>query len=195
MTRLAHPQARALRGVLLWVPILCSIAPIALATHPEITQILDFSGDGAGNSLLMPRPIALDPAGNLFVAGVFSDNVFRIAPNGLTTEIIDATGDGLGNPLLEPKGIAVDAGGTVYVRATTPTTHSGSHPLASSRRSSTRQATARGTRSRSPAPSLSAQTATSSSPGASRTTSSVSRPAVSSRRSSTRAETARAIHS
>ena len=43
--------------------------------------------------------IEVDLVGNVYVAGGGSDNVFKIAPDGVTIEIIDATGDGLGNHL------------------------------------------------------------------------------------------------
>ncbi|MEZ5215129.1 MAG: hypothetical protein R2715_00730 [Ilumatobacteraceae bacterium] len=41
-----------------------------------ITEIIDATGDGAGNRSADPR-VAVDGAGNVYVTGVFSDNVFR----------------------------------------------------------------------------------------------------------------------
>ena len=81
----------------------------------QITEIIDFAGDGAGNTLDKPRAIALDGSANVYVAGSNSDNAFRITPGGAITEIIDATGDGAGNPLDQPRGITVDGSGNVYV--------------------------------------------------------------------------------
>ncbi|MEZ5215137.1 MAG: SBBP repeat-containing protein [Ilumatobacteraceae bacterium] len=80
-----------------------------------ITEIIDVSGDGAGNQLGGPHGVAVDAAGNVYVAGYSSDNVFRVSPAGVVTEILDATGDGAGNPLVGPYGVAVDAAGNVYV--------------------------------------------------------------------------------
>ena len=57
----------------------------------------------------------MDAAGNVYVAGATSDNVFKITPLGVITEIIDAAGDGAGNPLDNPRDIAVAPDGTVYV--------------------------------------------------------------------------------
>ena len=82
---------------------------------PAITQIIDATGDGAGNALDEPEGVAVDSDGNVYVAGSFSDNVFQITPGGTITEIIDATGDGAGNALSFPRGVAVDSDGNVYV--------------------------------------------------------------------------------
>ena len=62
-----------------------------------------------------PTSIALDGAGNVFVAGGFSHNVFKITPGGTITEIIDSSGDGLGNALTLTWGVATDSSGNVYV--------------------------------------------------------------------------------
>ncbi len=61
------------------------------------------------------RGVAVDDAGNVYVAGASSDNAFRITPVGTITEIIDASGDGAGNTLDGSHGIAVDDAGNVYV--------------------------------------------------------------------------------
>ncbi len=81
----------------------------------SVTEIIDTAGDGAGNGLVLPRGIAVDGAGNVYVAGIHRDNAFKITPAGVITEIIDATGDGAGNGLDGPVGIAVDAADNVYV--------------------------------------------------------------------------------
>ncbi len=81
-----------------------------------ITQIIDATGDGAGNTLGAPHGIAADAAGNVYVTGEGSNNAFKITPTGVITEIIDATGDGAGNVLQGPQDIAVDAtGSNIYV--------------------------------------------------------------------------------
>ena len=80
-----------------------------------ITEIIDATGDGAGNSLDGPRGITIDTVGNTYIAGWFSNNAFKITPAGVITEIIDATGDGMGNSLDSPAGIAVDAVSNAFV--------------------------------------------------------------------------------
>lgn len=80
-----------------------------------ITTIMDASGDGAGNEIDQPRGLAVDQAGNVFVAGFQSGNVFKITPAGVITEVIDSTGDGAGNTLTSAYQIAVDGAGNLYV--------------------------------------------------------------------------------
>lgn len=80
-----------------------------------VTEIIDFTGDGSGNMLLGPHNLVVDGAGNLYVAGSSSDNVFRITPAGAITRIADGTGDGLGNPLDAPEDLALDGAGNLYV--------------------------------------------------------------------------------
>ena len=58
--------------------------------------------------LAEPRPpLAVEPAGVVYVAGFDSDNVFMIHPDGTVTELIDASGDGL-HPLEAASAIGVN---------------------------------------------------------------------------------------
>ncbi|MFQ5515904.1 MAG: hypothetical protein ACE5FG_15970, partial [Myxococcota bacterium] len=66
------------------------------AVAQTITEIIDATGDGVGNTLNAPFGITVDAAGNAYVAGSVSDNAFKITPGGIITEIIDLTGDGAG---------------------------------------------------------------------------------------------------
>ena len=79
-----------------------------------ITEIINGTGGGGDDILAGVEGVAVDSAGNAYVVGSVSQNVFRITPAGGITEIIDATGDGT-NPLLKPFDIATDAAGNVYV--------------------------------------------------------------------------------
>ena len=90
------------------------LPPTVVPFH-TITSILDANGDGAGNPLTSVRRIATDTAGNVYVIGQLSDNVFKVAPDGTIIEIIDSTGDGLGNSLDDAFRIAVDLNGNVFV--------------------------------------------------------------------------------
>ena len=74
---------------------------VAAAEGQQIAEIIDSSGDGAGNPLVTCAGIALDEAGNVYVAGWDSNNVFRIDSGGTKTEILDDTGDGAGNVMLQ----------------------------------------------------------------------------------------------
>lgn len=101
--RLAAPLALAL--------LLCT--PLAAQTTE---RIIDPSGDGV-HALVMPLnySLATDRLGNTYVAGYFSDNVFKLTPFGTITQIIGPAGDGLGNPLDGAAGVAVDGAGNVFV--------------------------------------------------------------------------------
>jgi hypothetical protein len=96
-------------------------------TPCTITEIIDSTGDGGGNTLLYAQGIAADYSGNVYVAGNGSDNVFKIATPGTCstsgtpctiTEIIDETGDGGGNTLYYPWDVAADSAHNVYVTGT-----------------------------------------------------------------------------
>ena len=66
----------------------------AASAQYVVSEIIDASGDGAGHGLDTSGGIAMDSAGNVYVAGFVSKNVFKITPAGVITQIIDATGDG-----------------------------------------------------------------------------------------------------
>jgi streptogramin lyase len=80
-----------------------------------MTEIIDATGDGAGNPLSGPWGIAVDGSGDVYVTGYDFANAFRIDPNGAITEIIDSTGDEAGNILDLPTSIATDDSGNVYI--------------------------------------------------------------------------------
>jgi len=89
-----------------------------------ITEIIDITGDGGGNTLNAPEGIGTDLSGNVFVTGAFSDNAFKITTPGTCstggtvctiTEIIDNAGDGGSNTLNNPIGVATDLAGIVFV--------------------------------------------------------------------------------
>ena len=89
-----------------------------MAAEAQITEIIDPTGDGAGNPLDAPPRTSggtvVDGSGNVYVTGSLSHNAFKITPGGTITEIIDSSGDGT-NPLDLATGIAVDGSGNVYV--------------------------------------------------------------------------------
>ncbi len=74
----------------------------------QITEIIDGSGDGAGNSLIRPRGVAVDDSGNFYLAGFASDNVFRVTEGGVVSVLLDING---------PRDVAVDGVGNVFVAA------------------------------------------------------------------------------
>ncbi len=96
---------------------LSSLVSVRASAQYVVREIIDSTGDGAGNSLDLPIGIARDAWGNTYVIGEYSANAFKITPSGVITEIIDRYRVGVGNFFVSPKGIAVDSAGNVYVVA------------------------------------------------------------------------------
>lgn len=100
----------------------------------EVEKIFSISGGDSEITLSEPSdwvpqsPISLDGLvayevdsfGNLYVAGIRSNNVVFIGVNGTMKELITAQGDGKGNTLGSPKDLEVDSNGNVYVIGASP---------------------------------------------------------------------------
>ena len=86
-------------------------------TPCTIVEILDATGDGAGNLLDGAFGVAVEPDGTVYVTGNTSNNAFQITPGGTVAEIADGdTEDGDGNDINGFRCITVDpANGNVYV--------------------------------------------------------------------------------
>lgn len=88
-----------------------------------------FSGDNnqaTSASLNNPSGVAVDAAGNIYIADSFNSRIRRVAPNGIITTIagngrINYTGDGGLSTLASlnfPKGVTVDSKGNIYIADT-----------------------------------------------------------------------------
>jgi len=53
---------------------------VGVSTAQTITEIIDSTGDGGGNTLSGPFGITVDASGNVYVTGFDSHNAFKIAP-------------------------------------------------------------------------------------------------------------------
>ena len=105
--------------------VVCQVSSNVFKITPdgEITEIIDNvvieidDGEEKEVPYLVndPNGIAVDTAGNLFLAATESDVVLKITSDGESTVIIGADGDGFGKLLAKPRSVAVDANGNVYV--------------------------------------------------------------------------------
>jgi cysteine-rich repeat protein len=69
----------------------------------EVSKIIGYDGDGAGNVLDCPVGIGTNAAGDVYVAGYLSDNVLKwAAADETVTLIADAAGDGAGKHSRRP---------------------------------------------------------------------------------------------
>ncbi len=57
---------------------------VKIATGGVITEVIDASGDGAGNGIRFPQGIAVDAARNAYLTGSFSGNAFKITAGGVS---------------------------------------------------------------------------------------------------------------
>ena len=101
-----------------------SITPIA----PKILMVSTLAGGSFGNkdgtgaaaSFASPEGIAVDAAGNVYVADHSNDCIRKITPAGVVTTLAGSVtglqdGSGVAAKFNAPSSVAVDAGGNVYV--------------------------------------------------------------------------------
>lgn len=93
------------------------------AGYPVIAGVANGKGSSAG--FTAPQDIAVDPAGNLYVADEINCTIRKITPDGTVSTLagsprVPGTTDGTGSAarFYLPVGVAVDATGTVYVADT-----------------------------------------------------------------------------
>ncbi len=91
--------------------------------------LTDYHGDGGpatASRLVQPKAVAVDSAGNLYIADTFGNTVRKVTPDGTTTTLAGTgvqgySGDGglaTAAQLNRPRGIAVDSTGNVYISDT-----------------------------------------------------------------------------
>lgn len=84
---------------------------------PVVVQATYQVADGSVGSLASPRGIAVDAAGNVYVADLGNQRVVKFSPDGQTASTWGQKGTAAGE-FNEPSGVATDAQGNVYVADT-----------------------------------------------------------------------------
>jgi sugar lactone lactonase YvrE len=108
-----------------WIAAQTNYTPYAFTTLAGRASTGSDDGPGATARFSSPGDIAVDRAGNLYVADTGNGTIRKVAPNGTVTTLAGLAGvagatDGTGSAARfnAPEGIAVDAFGTVYVADT-----------------------------------------------------------------------------
>lgn len=83
----------------------------------NVTQPMQVLGSYGAGELNGPRGMALDAAGNIYVADLFNHRVVIFDPNGAVLRSFGSKGNGDGQ-LYEPSGIAIDDDGNIFVADT-----------------------------------------------------------------------------
>ena len=105
--------------LLLWVRPDVSPAPADRAAQPTPTAGAGWRillADGAGR-FAYPTGIAIDGAGNLYLADTGNDRIQKLSPNGEPLALWGARGPEPGH-FRSPHGLAIDGAGNVYVADT-----------------------------------------------------------------------------
>jgi sugar lactone lactonase YvrE/4-amino-4-deoxy-L-arabinose transferase-like glycosyltransferase len=98
------------------IVMLAPTVPNEDLSKPRVTAFQGGQGTGKGQ-FDTPRAIAIDSAGNIFVADTGNKRIEKFSPTGTFLSIIGAKGSGPGE-LVDPNGIAVDRSGNIYVAET-----------------------------------------------------------------------------
>jgi sugar lactone lactonase YvrE len=77
-------------------------------------------GTGAGATLALPKGIAIDPSGNLYVADNSGDAIRKITPAGVVTTLASKLSANAQNPFND-NGVTIDGSGNVYMADSTST--------------------------------------------------------------------------
>jgi sugar lactone lactonase YvrE len=102
------------------------VDPNGVMTTVAGNGVQGFSGDGGpavSASLNFPHDVAIDAAGNLYIADLSNNRIRKVDPNGIISTVVgndagEFSGDGgpaTSASLWGPKGVTIDSGGTLYI--------------------------------------------------------------------------------
>ena len=106
--------------------LVVKISPSGILTVVAGNGIAGFSGDGGaatGASLNEPRGVAVDAAGNLYIADTWNNRIRMVSPSGIISTVAGNgtqgfsgdSGSATSASLNSPTGVAVDAAGNLYI--------------------------------------------------------------------------------
>ncbi len=105
--------------------ISCTAVTATVSTLAGSTTAGSQDGAGAAAAFFHPDGVAVDAAGNVYVADEYNDLIRRVTPAGVVSTLAGTAGvsgstDGVGTAALfyHPQGVAVDSAGAIYVADT-----------------------------------------------------------------------------
>ncbi len=109
------------------------VTPYTISTWAGSSPVGSADGVGSDARFNNPSGVALDGAGNVYVADAYNDTIRKVTPDGVVTTLaglasVEGSADGTGSTarFALPQGVAVDSAGNLYVadstiRKVTPT--------------------------------------------------------------------------
>jgi sugar lactone lactonase YvrE len=87
--------------------VLASVPVFGIGTGPQLIFETDDTQASVGSGFISPEAVAVDAAGDVYVADIDLQEVFKVTPEGKETTV--------GTGLEVPGGVAVDGAGNVYI--------------------------------------------------------------------------------
>jgi hypothetical protein len=104
------------------LPVAAQTNPLVVSTVAGLANFGSADGIGSAAKFLLPASVAVDGAGNVYVADADNDTIRKVTPAGVVstlagTEQMSGTNDGTGSAARfnQPYGVAVDNSGNIYV--------------------------------------------------------------------------------
>jgi sugar lactone lactonase YvrE len=86
---------------------LATVPVFGVGTGPQVVFSPNAAESSLGSNLISPQGVAVDAAGNVYVADIGLQEVFKITPGGTQTTV--------GRGLEVPEGVALDGAGNLYI--------------------------------------------------------------------------------
>ncbi len=110
-------------GLLAWLPALAASPPVYQLTTVAGSDLVGDGGSAVAAQLAQPEGIAVDPAGNLYIADAANHRVRKITPAGVISTVAGNghpgfsgdNGPATAAQLNQPYDVALDAAGNLYI--------------------------------------------------------------------------------